>query len=314
MVKDGHVTGDYRGERTYHDPVHFQQAVTGMMNVAGTGQIWYVDKNKATGTTGDGTTWKKAFLTITEGFAALDDYDVLLIAPGNYDEADTITLTGKKGCKILGFANGMNWGEGSTTWRDVESDADLLYLTGCQSIEIAGISFINSQAYDGINFTGLNYSVHIHHCCFTGQVGGGATGLNAIDGATSNGPDLYVHDCRFVNYATTAIIMGSQRNTIVNNVFIVPDNGIGINAVGPTSMTYGEFVIADNHFLGGGTGDHGIYYTAWTANQGLVSNNKFAGFAKSVPDNVDNTETGFVWNYESDSTAGGVAAVAPNPS
>lgn len=314
MAKDGNATGVYHGNRRYTGQCQFDQSVIGMIGVPGTGQIHYVDKNKTTGTTGDGSSWDAAFMTATEGFGALEDYDVLIIAPGNYDEDGTITLTGVKGCKIFGYNTGMQWGEGSTTIRDVTSGADLLALTGCQSLEIAGIGFINSQAYDGINFTGLNYSVEIHDCCFTGQVGGGAIGVNAIDAGGANGPDLYVHDCKFVEYATTAIIMGHQRNVIRNNFFIVPDNGIGINADGAAAATYGEFDISDNRMLGGGTGDHGIYYTAWTANNGIIFNNKFAGFAKSVPDNVDNTETGFVWNYESDATGGGVAAIVPNPS
>lgn len=274
------------------------------------GDVFYVSKR---GASGDGKSWTNSFLTITEGIAALTDNDTLFIEAGNYDEAATIELSGVKNVRIFGIGTGMQWGEGSTNWRSVTSEDHLFDITGCQSVEIAGIGFVipTSDKY-AIKFTGLCYSTHIHDCCFTGDCGGGAEMSYAIHANGANGPDTYIHDCRFFIVKTIAIVMGHQRNVVMNNLFIVPDSGIGISIPAATTASYN--VIADNHFLGGGTSDHGIYYTAWTANNALISNNKFAGFAKSVPDNVDNTETGFVWNYESDATAGGIAAVAPNPS
>ena len=272
------------------------------------GDVFYVSKR---GASGDGKSWTKSFLTITEGIAALTDNDTLFIGPGNYDEAaPKITLSTVKNVRIFGMGTGMQWGEGSTCWRNVTSAADLFDLTGCQGLEIAGIGFVVADAHDAINFVGLCYSVHIHDCCFTGDVGSGAIAERAIDPG-SNGADTYIHDCKFVNFVTAGIVIQSPRSVITHNVFRVPDSGYGIYLGAATS----EFiVIADNYFLGGGTSDHGIYYTAWTLNNGLIINNRFAGFAKSVPDNVDNTESAFVWNYESDATGGGVAAIVPNPS
>ena len=313
MTSFGPVSGTVDGPCEFKNgPVTFTQGAAGAgIIIPDGGKMWFVNKNKVTGIAGNGTTPAKAFLTITAGFAALDDYDVLIIAPGNYDEEGTITLTGKKGCKIFGYATGMNWGEGSTTWRDVTSGEDLLELTGCQSIEIAGVSFINSQAFDGINFTGLCYSIEIHHCCFTGDTGGGATGLNAIDGAGSNAPDLYVHDCKFFRYATTGIIMGHQRNVIDNNLFIVANSSIGISLPGAASASYN--VVSNNNFLGGATDDYGIYSASSTAGMNMIVDNNFANFDQSSEGEISvSNDANIVQNFSGVASSGGADA-QPDP-
>ncbi len=269
----------------------------------GTGQTRYVNINKSPSVTGKGTSWEDAFLTITEGIAALEDYDVLLIAPGNYDEDETITLTGKYGCKILGLGTGMQWNEGSTTWRDVTSSDDLLYLTGCRAIEIAGIAFINSTAKDAITLTGLCYSTHIHDCSFVGDTGGGATGDIAIELGTSNGPDMYVHNCRFLHWDEIAInVKGNQRFVCHDCLFIVPDDGIGIVLNGPTS---GYQSVWDCNFMGtaGDGGDQGIDIDASSGDgKILVTNSFFAGC--TMTGGGTGAEVGCVRNYKNDANGG----------
>ncbi|KKL08971.1 hypothetical protein LCGC14_2570550, partial [marine sediment metagenome] len=75
MGRDGPVTGIHTGNRRFTGQIQFDQTVTGMIGVPGTGKIYYVNVNKAGGSTGNGLSWKGAFLTVTEGFAALSDYD-----------------------------------------------------------------------------------------------------------------------------------------------------------------------------------------------------------------------------------------------
>lgn len=267
------------------------------------GDIFYVDKNVAS--SGDGKSWGTAFKTITEGIAALGNYDTLIIGPGNYDEAATISLDNLKGVKILGHNTGMQWGEGSTNWRDVTSEDDLLDVSGCQGIEISGIGFVVTTAdKDAVNFDGLNYSVHIHDCCFTGDCGGGTKMAYAINAAGSNAPDLYVHDCRFFRIKTAAIVMGHQRNVIKNNFFIVPASGHGINY---TSGTAPYNLIADNYFLGANSSDIGISGTAGSAGNEMIVNNLFANLSSEIETSKDEN---CLENYYADySTGGGVRAV-----
>ncbi|KKM82740.1 hypothetical protein LCGC14_1316530 [marine sediment metagenome] len=308
MARAGPVTGDFTGDRRYLGQVQFAQAVTGMMNVPGTGQIWYVDKNKTSGTTGDGKTWLRAFLTVTEGIAALSNYDVLMIAPGNYDEDNTLSLSGLYGVKILGFANGMNWGEGSTCIRDVTSTDDILDIDGCRSIEISGISFINSGAYDAINIgatTGC-YSIHIHHCAFTGDTGGGATGLYGVYMHSGKAPDTYIHDCKFFHYATVGIDMmvNNQRGVVHDCFFIVSNGGIGINVTPMTSSYHG---IWRCNFLGaiGDNGDQGIDVgDVSLPGRLMVADCIFAGCV--MTGGGTDAEIGCVKNYASSATGGAI--------
>ena len=200
------------------------------------------------------------YTTVTLGMAALTDYDVLIITPGNYDEAATLTLSSLKGVKIIGTNPGMSWGEGSSCIRDVTSSDDLLDITGCQSLEIANICFVNSTAKDAINFTGLNYGTHIHHCTFIGNCGGADMMDYGINVAGSNGPDTYIHHCKFDRCDVAAIDLGgsNQRTVIHDCFFVVADAAIGINIGSVITSSY--IGIWDCNFLGaaGDNGDQGV--------------------------------------------------------
>lgn len=268
------------------------------------GTIYYVDKTRSA--SGDGKSWDHAFKTVTEGFAALSNYDWLIIGPGNYDEASpALILSGLYGVKILGYATGMQWSEGSTCIRDVTSSDDLIDIDGCRAIEIAGISFINSGAYDAINIgvtTGC-YSIHIHDCCFTGDTGGGATGLYGINLATGSAPDTYVHDCKFFHYATTGLhVHTNQRFVCHDCFFIVPNNGIGIDITGAAASYQG---IWDCKFLGseGDSAEQGLDIGAATSDgKLLVTDCRFAGC--TVDGGGTGAEVAFTECYENSATGG----------
>ena len=307
MGRDGDVTGNYTGNRRFTGQCQFDQTITGMIGVPGTGKIWYVDKNKAGGVTGDGTSWLAAFLTVTEGFAALSDYDVLIIAPGNYDEAGTLNLTNLNGVKIFGYGTGFQWNEGSTCIRDVISGEDLVLLDNCKSTEIAGIAFINSQAFDGITFASGCYSTHIHDCSFVGDVGGGAIGDIAIDLVSGSfAPDLYIHHCRFLHMDEAGInmsISSIQRFVMHDCLFIVPDAAFGIKI---HSVTSGYNAIWDCKFLGtaGDGNDQGIDIDASTGDgQLLVTDCRFSGI--TMTGGGTGAEVASTENYKA-SAAGGV--------
>ncbi|KKM60200.1 hypothetical protein LCGC14_1544310 [marine sediment metagenome] len=309
MTQFGPVSGTVDGPCTFlNGPVTFTQGAAGAgLVMPDAGKIWYVNKNKVTGITGNGTTPAKAFLTVTEGFAALSNYDVLIIAPGNYDEAGTLNLTSLTGVKIFGYGTGFQWNEGSTCIRDVTSGEDLVLLTSCKAIEIAGIAFINSQAFDGITFSGINYSTHIHDCSFVGDTGGGATGDIAIDLVSgSYAPDLYVHHCRFLHMDEAGINMGVssiQRFVMHDCLFIVPDAAFGIKI---HSVTSGYNAIWDCKFLGtaGDGNDQGIDIDASTGDgQLLVTDCRFSGI--TMTGGGTGAEVASTENYKA-SAAGGV--------
>lgn len=273
------------------------------------GEVYYVSKR---GASGDGKSWEDSFLTVTEGLAALSDNDTLFIGPGNYDEAAKMTLSSVDNVRILGMNTGMSWGEGATCIRNViASTADILDISHCQSVEIAGISFIVISGNDCINITGLSRSLHIHDCTFIGDVGGGAVGLYGVNLDGSNGPDAMIHDCRFFRFVTASLVMGNQRNIVKDNEFWVVDSGAGILFDGASAAGYQ--VIKDNEFVGeGGTAGYGIYSVASTAGNYLITRNIFANFVASAEITVGASlaDENTVENL-ADSTQGAVEQVDP---
>jgi len=237
------------------------------------GDVFYVSKR---GASGDGRSWAKSFLTITEGIAALTDNDTLIIGAGNFDEAATITLTGKNNIRIYGMGTGMQWGEGSTNWRTVTSEDHLFDIETCAGLEIAGIGFIvPTDDKNGITITaGTCYSIHIHDCCFIGDCGSGAKMAWGINAGGSLNADLYVHHCKFFRCKTGTFNM-CQRAVIEKNVFVVPASGKGIHGLDAPS---GYGVVDDNLFFGSASSDYGIYVDAATAGNFMVSRNRFCNF------------------------------------
>lgn len=244
--------------------------------------------------------------TITAGIALLQNYDTLIICPGNYDEGGTITLDEKIGVKIFGYNDYMQWGEGSTNWRSVVSGNHLLKIQNCQGIEIAGIGFVIPTADKyAIQFvTELSYSCHIHHCSFTGDCGSGQAMSYGISAdAVTQLADLHIDHCKFFRVKTAAIRYPGQRFVINDNIFIVPAAGHGINTIGQPN-SYG--VIIDNYFLGANSTDIGIYGSNSAGNV-IIANNLFANMSSEIETDVDEN---CVNNYKY-GAEGAITAVNP---
>lgn len=247
----------------------------------------------------------RLFTTVTAAITALKDHDTLIIGSGYWNEAAKLTLSGFDGVRILGCNTGMQWGEGGTCIGDETSADDLLDITGCKNIEIAGIMFYNTTSEkDGINFSGLNYSVHIHDCCFIGDVGGGTVMENGIDCQGANGPDTYIHHCKFFRCENAAISLGTQRSTVEHCFFVVPASGKGI-INGETSTGFNR--ISDNYFLGAKSSDIGISVSGAGAGYAMYTHNWFANLSSEIETSVDEN---CLENYYADyTTGGGVVAV-----
>ncbi len=253
--------------------------------------------------------------TITAAIALLQNYDTLILCPGNWDEADVVSLDDLKGVKILGYNNGMTWGEGSTCWRQMSAihTNNILEMSDNKSIEIAGINFICTTAdKEAIKFDGFNFATHIHHCRFTGNTGGSDLMAYGINAAGSYGPDLYVHNCMFDRVKTTAIIPGHQRNVIEYNVFIVGANCKGIVLIGNTTASFN--VIQHNTFLGNiGASSYGIYSAVSTIGNFLIVNNILCGFhADRAIVVAQNGDTNCANNYINHASSGAITVANPS--
>jgi len=118
MVKDGLRRSNFRVKN-----LDVSGQVTGNIAnpvmVSGEGDVWYVDASKATGASGDGTTWNEAFITIAEGIAAASAGDICYVAqqthtdytgdPVSYSENMTIPYA-TSNFALIGVSRGRTQG------------------------------------------------------------------------------------------------------------------------------------------------------------------------------------------------------------
>jgi len=298
MVRDGTVSGDMYGDRIYHDRVSFAQGAAGAgLQVIKDSQVWYVDGLKTSpAASGDGLTWDKAFLTLTEAVAAAGDYDVIFVGPGYYSEAATINID-QHGLKIFGTGNGAQWGPcgfGSAT------STDHILTINANRVEIAGLAFwCLTDGKDGIRIgtTYDSWNTWIHDCAFGTGVGGNTLGEYGIKvNETEDCANTLIENNYFNYLSTAAIVVNATRCTIRNN--IIWSSAIGIDCQ-LTADTRANCAILDNYLVGRGTevsGDIGIKLNATEATDGtiLIANNIITNFstnitnAKSVLSQVNN--------------------------
>lgn len=153
--------------------------------------IWYVDA--AIGSSGNGTTWVEAFLTIQEGLNAAGNYDLVLVADGTYQGA------GNRGLNFGGAAAYMKAEDyhGTTTW-----------IIDCQTAD-RGFYFQNGEGNDSIvdGFTIQNGRIRfgagircaaasptIRNCTITGNNSGGGGG-DAGGGFYLDGSSPIIENC-----------------------------------------------------------------------------------------------------------------------
>ena len=257
MGRDGVVSGDYYGDRNYHGRINFTGGISGMgVQVVKDSDIWYVDKNKTgPASSGDGSSWDKAFLTVTEAIAAAGDYDIIFIGHGVYSEAATLAIT-QTGLKIFGSgSSGFVWGPTS-----LKSDtcADHLITIDVNGVEIAGLDFIcNTTSKNAIQMgaTTTTYKTHIHDCHFGG---GGTTNIGLNCDTTQDTVDMHVDRCEFYNYSTAGIFLSGTRCKVTNCLFFVPAAGVGIDLTTDTGANRPDKLIAGNMIIGSNSTDTGI--------------------------------------------------------
>jgi len=252
--------------------------------------VWYV--NKGNTSSGNGKSWSKAFLTITEALAVAGDYDVIVIAHGFYTEAATLTVT-QVGLKIIGL-NSSGKTRGPCSFKTPTAAGPMLTIAvNANDVEIANISFIATSGQKGIQLggaaTGYVWRTHIHDCAFFGDnTGTYAIGNYGISTTPSGGafPDVaecVVENCHFYAWATAAIATYGTRVMTRNNSLFVPASGVGI------VLGCGRPFVEVSHNIINGTGTcTGILITGDDDGSVIVYDNAIANcttpFTKAISD------------------------------
>jgi len=286
MPRLGKVSGEVKGRLDFLEQCNFRQGAQGVgVQVIKDSEIWYVDGLK-TGpeASGNGSSWKEAFLTLTEAVAAAGDYDVIYVGPGYYSEAAVIDID-QHGLKIFGTGNGAQWGPcgfGSAT------SEDTILTINANRVEIAGLAFwCLTDAKNGIEIgtTYDSWNTWIHDCAFGTGVGGNTLGEYGIKvNETEDCANTLIENNYFNYLSTAAIVVNATRCTIRNN--IIWSSAIGIDCE-LTGDTRANCAILNNYIIGRGTevsGDIGIKLNATEATDGtiLIANNIVTNFSTNI--------------------------------
>ena len=285
MGRQGIVSGIYDGNRKFTGRCDFAQGGSGLgVQVIKDSQIWYVDKGKTgPAVSGDGLSWDKAFLTITEAIAAAGNYDIIFIAPGFYTEAAELTVT-QVGLKIFGL-NSSGKTRGPCAMKTPTVAGPMLTIAvNANDVEIAGLGFIATSGHEAIVLggaaTGYVWRPHIHDCAFFGDdVGTYAIGVYGATTTPSAGafPDCaeaVVENCHFYAWATAcaSLCIYGTRVMVRNNTLFIIAGATGI-AVG-TGRPFSE--ISGNKINGVNSTDVGIRITGdaatWICEKNILLN------------------------------------------
>jgi hypothetical protein len=242
---------------------------TGVGPNEGSSHVYYVDRNA--GTTGNGTSWDKAFLTITEAITAVNaDYNAtvgagtypgggrnrtIMIAEGWYSEVpDTLTASD---VTIMSVASGSRIADGTVFYGsataggfDAGSGAAGLTVTG-SAVSFVNMGFMNSASglfpcisVGSSGSSGPN-DVAFYNCFFPRDVADAYT--YAIASYANEG--TFISGCRFSQSAATGgVLIASNGVTnpvndrIIGSTFVGTPTGINQTAGHNTLVTDNEFM------------------------------------------------------------------------
>jgi hypothetical protein len=266
MVKDGMRESDLRVV-----DLDVSGTITGNSLYKASSQttVWYVDSNKLTGVSGNGSTWDESFITIEEALTAAGDYDTIYIGAGDYEIDAALEIT-QDNLTIIGPNRSANDYKAliytSAADNIIEVDANNVTIVGL------GLSAVGGNGH-GIAIAGTtsSYKLYVARCRFDGY---GKTGYGIKSDDTQDQPDLVVEDCLFRSWATGAIYANGTRGVFRRNMIFVDASSIGINFAQtagnrPDSMAY------ENYIIGSNSSDTGIKIAATEPTDGtlLIANN-----------------------------------------
>jgi len=250
------------------------------------GNVFYVEPVNGLDTN-SGSSRSKPFKTFAKAVSVAADWDIIVLAGGDYEEND-ISIT-QRGLKIMGD------GTSGATRGPVLFIGDGTFILQLRNhdIEIAGCAFYQTTAYPCVQAAILSehiWRTHIHDCGFSG---GGAGELGISMGAVAaEAPYAVIEDCRFYNLSDTGIRLNSSAMIVRRNVFSVKDGAKGVEVV-PNSTSRPDKFILDNKFVSpGGTTAVGITVTNTpSAGELMVDGNHFVNFADN--DHCISKRTGY---------------------
>lgn len=238
---------------TILERLEFIQSETERDNGRG-GNIWYLDSG-ATGTA-DGTSWTNAWDTLATAVAGASAYDTILVKDGStYDigAAQDITLNGLHiigtGVKEPNFAKALIYG-----------GTGHFITINAHEVLIDNIGFDGPlDTYDAIRIgtSAEPFKVKISNCKF--DLTNGEIGVRVGD-PTYDCPDAVVENCLFRSFSTCGVYVSSTRAKIINNIFLVDANVIGID-IYQHEGDRPDLVIKDNVITGANSGDTGIKFS-----------------------------------------------------
>lgn len=277
------------------------------------GNTYYVDGSKTA--SGTGKSWTTAFKTITEALDVAGDNDVIKIAPGDYDEGASLTIT-QDGLQMIGFSHSENGYP--VLILNSSGDTHHLVVVKANNVLLHGLGFVPTQSdTDAIHIGDTNgqayYKLTIDQCKFDGFGTGEyaiRSGATAGDSSGPDAPDITIQNCLFRSFATCVIQDNWTRPLIRNNIIHVPASTIGIEIV-PTTGSRPDRIIKENVILGAASSDTGI----------KITNSPSAGTYALIENKVLNCNTGItgkatndavsVLNYVGDASGG--ALIDPSP-
>ena len=316
MVRDGTVSGDMYGDRVYHDRVSFAQgaAGAGLSFVKKDSDIWYVDSGKTgPATSGDGTTWGKAFVTLAEAVTAAGNYDTILVAPNSIETIATggIAIT-QTGLRILG-SNGSQYRQAASL--KIIAGTSPMFTITADRVEIAGFNLSCRVAYPAICIGSVAdgvgtavYSTWIHH----NNIDGAGTGTYGVAMGGSGGfgvatqcdaVQTVIENNMFGQLATACVVVSGSRMSVINNEFNVIVDTTGVDVV-ETGTNRGNWRVNDNVFSGiANASTTAIKFAgATTAGDGCVVRNLTTGTWDTVI--TDNAGDIGCENYQGSTTGG----------
>lgn len=216
MAKFGNVSRNIYGAMNFRNQVSFEQGIGAAITP---GQCYYVDRSKQSDASGDGKSWRNAFLTIGEAISAVNsDYTNgtapsegrnrwIYVAEGWYGETP-LTLTAND-VHIIGVAPGHHdsvvlYGSATAGGFDITSGGPALTITGSNN-EIRNIGFFTYDVLYASLRIGANASDPdsptasaptgnaIINCSFVRDVDNGS--LGGID--TMGGDGTLIKECEF---------------------------------------------------------------------------------------------------------------------
>lgn len=216
--------------------------------------IWFVDANNGADTQG-GRSWDKAVATITKGLTLAGDYDVILVAPGDYEELETQNITE---AYLQIYGPGIDNQHVAMVY--VADSSQHAFTVNAHNVVISGLGFtVNEDGYDAIRVstTASYHKTTISNCRFDGY-GAGEYAIHT--GTTFDSPDIVVQNCVFRSWQTACVYANATRGVYRNNHLITVAAKIGFNVV-PTTGSRPDQVFKDNVIQGKNSTDTGFYFT-----------------------------------------------------